>query len=72
MKYTGKRHTYDVKKNNIRLLRVILHSSIQNLYRYRCFPVLHWFPLILTLEHIRSRAFTSSTEQDSIVTIYDL
>ena len=30
----------------------------------------HWFQLTLTLEHISSRALTSSAEQDCIETIY--
>ena len=85
MKYKCKGHTYDVQENNVRILRVILKPdvcgdiSLITIYYIKSFSVwvffsgklLQCFPLNLTLEHIRSRASTSSAEQDHIVTFYD-
>ena len=80
-----KRHIYDVKENNVRLLRVILKLDVCEdivlitLYYlkviwYGCFhvswcSVFHSLPLLH--EYIRLRGSTSSAEQNYIVTIYD-
>ena len=84
MKYTCKRHTYDVKENNVQFLRVILKPDVWGdiglitLYYLKSYAVwvfscklLQYFPLALTLEYIRSRGSSSSAEQNNIVTIYD-
>ena len=84
MKYTHKRHIYGGKENTFKLLRVILKSDvcedigIITLYYQKSLSVwlfpcklLQCFPLTLTLKKIRSRASTSSAEQDYIVTTYD-
>ena len=83
MKYTCKRHTYDVKENNMRLLRIILKPDVcgdiglitlcylkSYLVWVFSWKLLQCFPLSLTLEQIRSRGSTSSAEQYYIVTIY--
>ena len=84
MNYKCKRHTCDVKEKNVRLLCVILKSNVYgdtglislnylkslSAKMLSC-KLLHWFPFTFNLEHIRSRDFTSSAEQDYIVT-FDL